>query len=183
MVMRLFEIHNSLSNEIKTFPFMRKTYSYSSSPLNFERKSGIKVAQHYKMPEGLSVEDAYKYYSSILSALDSGKIKKDEANRRIKEITDSVMNLNPELATIANSSNVQDAAGHVLIAALSLFPIQDIRSYVVDGKTSRWYATNDPTRYPKTKEIEELTGAPIHWVMSDNTLNRVYAEVCKKYKK
>lgn len=162
---------------------MRKTYSYNSSPLNFERKSGIKVCQQYKMPEGLSVEEIYRYYSSILAAADRRKIKTEEVNQRIQQVTDSVMQLNPELAAIVSGSNVQNVAGHVLIAALSLFPVEDIKAYVLEGKTSRWYIDNDPTRYPKEHEIEVLSGAPIHWVMSDATLDRVYTEVCKKYKK
>lgn len=179
--MRLFEIETSLKQEVESFPYMMKRFVYSSSPLNFETKSGIHVTQHYKMPENLPVDDVYKYYSSILSALDRRKIKRSEAQERTDRIYNSVVQLNPELKTI--KSDFQNAEGHVLTAALSLYNIDDIKGYVEEGKTSIWYINNEPGRYAALREIEQLTGAKITWVMSNKTFNRVYAEVCEKYKK
>jgi hypothetical protein len=162
---------------------MRNNFSYTSSTLNFQKKSGIKVCGNYKMPDNLSVEEIYKYYSSILGALDRRKIKRAEVNSRIDFIYSQILRLNPIIGTI--NGNFQNTEGHVLIAVLSLFNMDDIKSYVEEGKTLRWYL-NQPDwdiRYKKQKEIETLTGAPIHWVMCDKTFNRVYTEVCKKYKK
>lgn len=181
--MKLFEIQTRLRDEIESFPYLKQNFKYDSSPLKFQTKSGIKVCQYYKMPENIPVEEVYRYYSSILSALDRRKIKKNEANARIQRLTSSVLSLNPDLAAIQNPE-ILNAEGHVLIAALSLFPIEDIKSYVVEGKTNRWYISQPDwsQRYKMQAEIENLTGAPIHWVMSNSTLNRVYNEVVKKYK-
>lgn len=181
--MRLFEIETSLRQEIENFPFMRKNFVYQSSTLDFERKTGIKVSQDYKMPDNLTVEEVYKYASSVLRALDTRKIKTQEYRNRMKFIYDSIENLNPVLKTI-QSPMVKNVEGHVLTAVLSRFNIDDIRSYVVDGKTGRWYI-NQPdfleTRHKKLEEIERRTGANVYWVMSQKTLDRVYAEVIKKY--
>jgi hypothetical protein len=180
--MRLFEIETSLRQEIENFPFVKKSFVYRSSTLDFEKKTGIKVSQDYKMPDNLTVEEVYKYSSSVLRALDTRKIKTQEYRNRMKFIYDSIENLNPVLKTI--QSPIENVEGHVLTAVLSRFNIDDIRSYVVDGKTGRWYI-NQPdyleTRYKKLEEIEQRTGAKITWIMSPKTLDRVYAEVLKKY--
>lgn len=182
--MRLFEIDAPLKNDIDTFQFMKPRFVYDSSPLKFQNKSGIKVAQYYKMPDGLSVEEIYRYLSSILRALDTRKIKSSEAKVRMNRIVDSVKQLNPEVAAIRNDS-IKNADMHVLTGVLSLFPIDDIKAYVEEEKTYRWYINQPdwPERYKMISEIESLTGAPILWVMSDKTLDRVYKEALKKFKK
>lgn len=182
--MKLYEITQSLRNEIETFPFKKKNFTYDSSTLDFQNKSGIKVCQFYKMPDNLSVETIYHYISSVLRALDTRKIKKKEADDRIKYVYNEIEKLNPILKR-ARNSNVQKDYSHILTAALSLFNIDDIISFVKDEKTGRYYM-NRPDwdeRYNKINEIETLTNANIYWIMCDKTLDRVYKEVCKKYKK
>ena len=180
--MRLIEIQTTLKREIEEFPYPRARFTYQSSPLDFQKKSGIQVCQHYNMPDNLSVEEVYKYYSSVLRALDTRKIKRNEADNRMSFIYDSIERVNPELRTI--TSVYDNREGHITTAVLSLFNIDDIRAYVEEGKSGRWYLGQPDyeARYKKQSEIETLTGAPITWIMCNKTLDRVYAEVCKKYK-
>lgn len=183
--MRLFEIEAfSLKQDIETFPFMKKRFVYFSSPLDFQNKSGIAVCQHYTMPENLSEEEIYHYLASVLAALDRNHINRAEYRKRCKHIYDSILNLNSDLASIHND-NKENVDAHVITGALSLFNIDDIKSYVEDEKTFGWYMHQPdwPERYKMLNEIETLTGARITWVMCDKTLNRVYKEVLLKFKK
>lgn len=182
--MRLLEIQHSLKQEIENFPYPASKYKYRSSTLDFQNKSGIHVTQNYKMPDGLPVEVVYRYLSSVLRALDTRKIKKAEYDARVNRLADEVIRLNPELKSI-QAPNVFQPEVHILTAALSLFPVEDIKSYVEDGKTARWYISqpDKDLRFKMISEIENLTGANIYWVMSDSTLQKVYSKVMKKYKK
>ena len=181
--MKIHEIESSLTKEIQSFPVYRKRWSYDSSPQQFEKKSGIKIAQDYKMPEGLTVEEIYRYLASVYRAEDSRKIKRAESRQRSKNVYDAILKLNPQLATIDNGTIV-DAWGHILTAVLSRFPFDDIYSYVHDGKTGTYYYNRPdwPERYRKEKYIETVTGAPIHWVLSDKTLNYLLKKVKAKKK-
>lgn len=173
----------SLKDIINSFPWMSKNYKFDSSPLNFEKKTGIKVAQYYNMPENLSVKMIYHYLSSVLQALDRRRIRTAEMKARIEHLYAAVEKVNPKLKTIDGSSWINGGDSHKLTAVLSLFPFDDIKPYVEDGKTNRWYMNQPdwPERWKKINTIELLTGALITWVMSPKTLDRVYNEVLKKY--
>ena len=179
--MRLCEIESSLAKEIQSFPFLKKNFQFDSSTLNFQNQTGIKVAQYYKMPEGLSVQEVYRYLNSLYAALDRRQMKSADVRHRVESLYDSIEKLNPELASI-NQNNVRDAKEHILTAVLSLFPINDIESYVGDGKTGTWYLKRPdwPERYNKISQIEKSTGAGINWIPSPDTLDRIYKQVIKK---